>query len=66
MINRHILQMPSLAEGFDFFNDYSDTLNWLQSLPSETPGRTIAIDKLKANYEVWLAKHIPRSIDVST
>lgn len=50
MIVRAVLVNPLLADNFDFFNDYSDTLRWLESLPKDDL-RDQAIERLERAYK---------------
>lgn len=53
MIVRAVLSDFKLLENFDYFNDYSDTLYFLQSCePSARRDKAIAF--LKAGNQVWM------------
>ncbi|MBW2672197.1 MAG: hypothetical protein JRD89_02120 [Deltaproteobacteria bacterium] len=51
MINRAILQNPEIADNFDHFNDYKNTLTWLYHLPP-THQRDRAIQRLKTSHKL--------------
>lgn len=49
MIVRDILHDPGMADNFDHFNDYDDTMCWLQGLKSNQLVQT-AIERLSIAY----------------
>ena len=58
MIVRTILDIPELAEDFDYFNDFANTMDWLSGLDDS---RSAAAKKmLSAGHSKWLNR---RSLD---
>lgn len=66
MIVRKILTDPSSISSFDFFNDYGDTMRFLEKQIrfSKSPANILrmskAADELKAQYEFWIASRITK------
>lgn len=54
MIVREILQNPNLADDFDFFNDYKDTMAWLKRCPGA--GEIVAKLKRAEVIDRWTEK----------
>jgi len=51
MIDRSVLKDPN--KDFDFFNDFTNSFNWLHALP-QTDERDKAIEILKSRHDEWL------------
>lgn len=54
MIVREILNNPQLIESFDFFNDFDDTIAWLNRASVQRhPEATEIAAKLRLVYQCW-------------
>lgn len=53
MIVREILNNPQLIDTFDFFNDFDDTIAWLDRAVQRHPEAAEVAAKLRTNYEAW-------------
>lgn len=58
MIVRAILKNPDLADNFDYFNDFRDTLTWLymQRRMNPSPECDVAIHRLEQGHANYLEK----------
>lgn len=59
MIVREIVAHPEMADNFDHFNDYQDTIGYLRSLPA-TASVILTTDRLEASYKIWFARYFAR------
>lgn len=53
MIVRGILENPSLADNFDYFNDYHDTMGWLLGLGTPDFMKNAAVNALAQGHQQW-------------
>ncbi len=50
MIVREIVKNSEIINNFDWFNDYTDTINWLEC---SSQNQSDLIQKMKAAYIIW-------------
>ena len=64
MIVRAILLNPDLADNFDYFNDYDDTVRWLHIIETEYPADVnaaqTAIARLSEGFNAYMKAKLLR------